>query len=144
MTHSCGVGMKIKRHVIAWFAVVVASSAWAQSAPQPLNLNLPPDSAGTANANASPAPTASGDPGINDNTIVDAMDASNPPTGPARMQPRSPYDGDRRSENSGASAARKCDDARYGASQLHGSATVDVIGGSHASGSYQSGVVSVS
>lgn len=136
--------MKIKRHIIAWFAVVAASSACAQSAPQPLNLNLPPDSAGLASASAAPVPRSSGDPGINDNAIVDAMDASNPPTEPARMQPGMPYDPDRLPQNSGASAARNCDDAKYGASQLHGSATVDVIGGSHASGNYQSGVVSVS
>lgn len=137
--------MKIKRHVIAaWLALVAASSASAQSSPQPLNLNLPPDAAGTYNASATPLPTGKGDPGINDNAIVDAMDASNPPIGPARKQSRLPYDPDRRSEDSGTSAARGCDDAKYGASQLHGSATVDVIGGSHASGNYQSGVVSVS
>lgn len=133
--------MKIKRHVIVWFAAVAASSACAQSAPQALNLNLPPDSAAAANASAAPVPGDKGDPKINDNAIVDAMDASNPPTRPARMRPGLPYDADRMQE---ASDARKCDDAKYGASQVHGSATVGVAGGSHGSGNYQSGVVNVS
>ena len=136
--------MKIKRHVFVWFAVVAASSACAQSAPQALNLNLPPDSAGTANASAAPLPGEKGDPNINDNAIVDAMDASNPPTEPARMQPGMPYDADRMSENSDASAAHRCDDAKYGTSQVHGSATVGVAGGNRISGSYQSGAVNIS
>jgi hypothetical protein len=48
------------------------------------------------------------------------------------------------SENPGASAARKCDDATYTQPQIHGAVTAGVVGGNHVSGNYQSGVVNVS
>ena len=134
-----GVGMKIKHHVIALFAAMVAASACAQSVPLPLNLNLPPNS----------VPTASVAPAQNKNSVAAApvtTDASKPSTNPAQMQPGVQYDdAEGMPEYSDASAAqKKCDDKTYNEPQVHGDMTVGVVAGNHVSGNYQSGVVNVS
>jgi hypothetical protein len=137
-----GVGMKIKRHVTACFAVVVAASACAQSVPQPLNLKLLPESVPAESA--PPAPAQSNNENAGAGTSA-AADASNPTTEPAQMQPDAQYDGPyRMTENPGASAARKCDNATYTQPQIHGDVTAGVVAGNHVSGNYQSGVVNIS
>jgi hypothetical protein len=134
--------MKIKRHVTALFAAVVAASACAQSATQPLNLKLPPESVPAESA--TPAPAQSNNEYVAPVTLA-AADASNPTAEPAQMQPGAQYVGPyRMSENPEASAARKCDDATYTQPQIHGAVTAGVVSGNHVSGNYQSGVVNVS
>jgi len=134
--------MKIKRHVTGLFAVVVAASACAQSATQPLNLKLPPESVPAESASAAPA--QSNDENSAAGTSA-AADASNPTAEPAQMQPGAQYAGPyRMSEDPEASAARKCGDATYTQPQIHGAVTAGVVGGNHVSGNYQSGVVNVS
>jgi len=134
--------MKIKRHVTALFAAVVAASACAQSATQPLNLKLPPESVPAESA--TPAPAQSNNENVAPVTLA-AADASNPAAEPAKIQPGAKYDGPyRMSENPEASTARKCDDATYTQPQIRGAVTAGVVGGNHVSGNYQSGVVNVS
>jgi hypothetical protein len=137
-----GVGMKIKRHVTGLFAAVVAATACAQSATQPLNLKLPPESVPAESA--SPAPAQGNNENVAPVTSAPA-NASNPAPESAQMQPVAEYAGPyRMSEDPEASAARKCDDATYTQPQIHGAVTAGVVGGNHVSGNYQSGVVNVS
>ena len=129
----------VKRYVTALLAGMIAASACAQSAPQPLNLKLPPERAPTESASAAPAPSNNENSTASTST---ATDASNPSAKPAQMQPGVQYDGPYGvSENP---EARKCDDATYSQPQVHGSMTMGVVGGNHVSGNYQSGVVNVS
>jgi len=134
--------MKIKRHVTGLFAAVMAASACAQSATQPLNLKLRPESVPAEST--SPAPVQGNNEEVAPVTSP-AADASSPTAEPAQMQPRAQYAGPyRMSENPEASAARKCDDATYTQPQIHGDVTAGVVAGNHVSGNYQSGVVYVS
>jgi hypothetical protein len=134
--------MKVPCHVTALLAALVAASAWAQSAPQPLNLKLPPETVPAETTVAAPGPAIDG------NAAVDALDAQGAPipaAGPEQMplgvqsdpagRPRNPY---------AATLPPKCDDATYNQPQMHGSVTAGVVGGSHVSGNYQSGTVNVS
>lgn len=135
--------MKHKSLVAALLAGMLAASAWAQSAPQPLNLKLPPESVSTESASAASVP------GNDGNAAVDALDAKRAPI-PAAEPEQAPLgvqygDPDRRPLNPNAAVMPpKCDDATYNQPQIHGGMSVGVVGGNHVSGNYQSGVVSVS
>ena len=133
--------MKVNGCITALFAVIVAASACAQSAPQPLNLNLPPDNIPPERVSAAPTPS-------NDKYLVaasTATDASNPPSKPAQLRSGAQYEGlDGMYENPEAQAAQKCDDATYSQLQVHGEVTAGVDGGNHDSGNYQSAVVHAS
>ena len=144
--------MPRKSNFILLVASVLATSAWAQSAPQPLNLTLPRDSvssqtdATTAPARSAeasstaavPAPAAGGQPSSANsappeshydataNQIVDAADSANRPVDAA---------------DSGKPA---CDDATYTQPQVHGSVGMGVVAGNHVSGNYQTGAVQLS
>ncbi|WP_018973629.1 hypothetical protein [Rudaea cellulosilytica] len=145
--------MPRKSNFILLVASVLATSAWAQSAPQPLNLTLPRDSvssqtdATTAPARSAkatstaavPAPAAatvqpssanSAPPDTHydatANQIVDAADSANRPVDVA---------------DSGKPA---CDDATYAQPQVHGSVGMGVVAGNHVSGNYQTGSVRLS
>jgi len=138
-----------KSNFILLVASVLATSAWAQSAPRPLNLTLPRDSvssqtdattapARSAEATAVSAPAAAtGQPSSASSTppdthydatanqIVDAADSANRPVDAA---------------DSGKPA---CDDATYAQPQVHGSVGMGVVAGNHVSGNYQTGAVQV-
>jgi len=141
--------MPRKSNFILLVASVLATSAWAQSAPQPLNLTLPRDSvssqtgaaparsAEASSTAAVPAPAAGGQPSSANsappeshydataNQIVDAADSANRPVDVA---------------DSGKPA---CDDATYRQPQVHGSVGMGVVAGNHISGNYQTGGVQV-
>jgi len=141
--------MPRKSNFILLVASVLATSAWAQSAPQPLNLTLPRDSvssqtgaaparsAEASSTAAVPAPAAGVQPSSANsappdthydataNQIVDAADSANRPVDVA---------------DSGKPA---CDDATYRQPQVHGSVGMGVVAGNHISGNYQTGGVQV-
>ena len=102
---------------------LLAGSAWAQSAPPPLDLKVPPS-----------IPTVSG------------ANAAKPPASAPGM-----YYGDTSSRVSGsavassgdADAAPACDDATYNKAQVHGSVSTTVVGGNHVSGTYNAGSVNL-
>lgn len=143
LTVNCliGIGMKFDSLLLVSTLAAISGSACAQSAPQTLDLNLPPNatamgaapaavaksvSAGSkVSAPQSPAvqaksgptvgtPTAQGS-GTNDNAIVDALDSRQP----------------------------ACNDDNYGKPQVHGSVGVGVMAGNHVSGNYQTGSLQV-
>ena len=142
--------MPRKSNFILLVASVLATSAWAQSTPQPLNLTLPRDSvssqtgaaparsAEASSTAAVPAPAAGGQPSSANsappeshydataNQIVDAADSANRPVDAA---------------DSGKPA---CDDATYTQPQVHGSVGMGVVAGNHVSGNYQTGSVRLS
>jgi len=107
-------------------ACLLAAPAWAQSASQPLNLKLPPQSdmppTDLPARSASTAKPASSTPGM--------------------------YYGDTSGSTSHAdersAGLQRCDDSTYNQAQVHGSVGMGVVAGNHASGNYQTGAVSVS
>lgn len=134
--------MKVARRVTALIAGIIAASAFAQSAPQPLNLKLPPDSVPNQSASAAPALNDQADAG---GTTPPIADAPGPSAKSAQLQPGVRYDDpDGMPEYADVPARPKCDDATYGQAQVHGDVTMGVVGGNHISGNYQSGVVNVS
>ena len=133
--------MKIKRPVSAVLIAIVAVSAWAQSAPQPLNLKLPPEAVSAESATPGPA--------VDGNAAVDAMDAKGAPipAGDSDQMPSGmPQDNrDDKPLNPNATVLpRKCDDSTYNQPQIHGDMSVGVVGGNHVSGNYQAGRLNVS
>lgn len=131
-------------------ATVLATSAWEQSAPQPLNLTLPRDSV-SSQADTTTVPARSAEatstaavpspaaltvqlPAANStppdshynetaNQIVDAADSANRPLDAAD------------------SGKPTCNDAAYAQPQVHGSLGMGVVAGNHISGNYQTGSV---
>ena len=139
-----------KSNLILLAASVLATSAWAQSARQPLNLTLPPDSVSSstdttavparsakatstvavpasAAATVQPPPANSTSPDTHydetANRIVDAADSANRPVDAA--------DSDKPA----------CNDAAYAQPQVHGSVGMGVVAGDRISGNYQTGSV---
>jgi hypothetical protein len=111
--------MTPQRLISIFAASLLATSAWAQSASQPLNLKLPPSDLPAASATA--APPARDAPGV--------------------------YYGDKSGRTDAddvAAAAPACDDATYNQPQVHGSVGMGVVGGNHLSGDYQTGTVNLS
>ncbi len=115
--------MRIQWFLPALLIGLLSTSTWAQTADKPLNLKLPPGDlpAASSSAVAAPAPVSTA-PGV--------------------------YYGDtsgRMGNIEVASDARPpCDDSTYNQPQVHGSVGMGVMGGSRASGDYQTGTVSVS
>ena len=107
-------------------ACLLAAPAWAQSASQPLNLKLPPQS--------DMPPT---------DLPAHAGSASKPASSTPGM-----YYGDTSGSTSHAdersASLQRCDDSTYNQAQMHGSVGMGVVAGNHTSGNYQTGTVSVS
>lgn len=114
-------------HTVAFAAACLLSgSAMAQSAKAPLNLQLPPSDmpVSASTAAARPAITANGNP-----TSAPGVYYGDHSTPPARVDERV--------------AAQHCDDSTYNQTQLHGSASMGVMGGNHVSGNYQSATLNM-
>ncbi|MBS0584635.1 MAG: hypothetical protein JSS42_16215 [Proteobacteria bacterium] len=150
--------MKIHRYLIAFVASVLTSSAWAQPAPQTLNLTLPPGSV-TASSFAAPAKDADKTAATATTTAATTMITTTvtqalQPTAQSNAQ----YDADANAAVDAADAAgasvdtadssrmrpASCDDATYNQAQVHGSLGMGVVGGNHISGNYQTGNVNIS
>lgn len=120
------------RTAILIAACSVAGAACAQSATSPLNLKLSPQAdipPPAMSVGSAPAPSGT---------------AATPPSHHAAP---GIYYGDT-SGRTGVgeqrvAAAPKCDDATYNQPQTHGSIGMGVMGGSHMSGNYQTGTVSM-
>lgn len=133
--------MKTTRIATSLFAVsLLAGTAWAQTssnqAPPPLNLKLPQvnhmpsDLPAAGSSSASPANGAG------------AASASKPSGAPGA------YYGDTsgsmgNTDDSTARSSQTCDDSTYNKAQVHGDVGMGVTSGSHMSGSYQTGAVSI-
>ena len=107
-------------------ACLLAAPAWAQSASQPLNLKLPPQS---------------------DMPPTDLPARSASTTKPASSMPGMYY-GDTSGNTSHAdersASLQRCDDSTYNQAQMHGSVGMGVVAGNHTSGNYQTGAVNIS
>ncbi|MEO8811041.1 MAG: hypothetical protein ABI386_12430 [Rhodanobacter sp.] len=119
--------MRIQRFLPALLAVLLTTSAWAQSAARPLNLKLPPSqlpasSSSSADSSSNTAASASSAPGVYYGDTSGRMGNTEVATG----------------------ARAACDDSTYNKAQVHGSVGMGVVGGNHISGNYQTGSVSVS
>ena len=104
---------------------LLVGSAWAQSAPPPLNLNVPVANAATFNnpsaAGATAAKSAASAPGMFYGDTSGTAVAS----------------------NAGPNAKPACDDPNYNKAQVHGSVSTTVVGGNHISGTYNTGTVNL-
>lgn len=117
--------MKTIRHAALLAASLIATTAWAQDAGKPLNLKLPPQSdmppTDLPARSASTAKPASSTPGM--------------------------YYGDTSGSTSHAdersASLQRCDDSTYNQAQVHGSASMGVMGGNHISGNYQSATLNI-
>lgn len=130
--------MKMNRYLIATVAGALAASAWAQSTPPTLNLNLPANST-TATAQT-PAPAKAA------NKVAAAVVTTTAASTPALQNPPqsgTQYDADANAivdaADSRTSAA--CNDAAYSQPQVHGSIGMGVVAGNHVNGNYQTGNV---
>lgn len=105
--------------------LLAGTAALGQTAPPPLNLQVPPAVAPAAAASVAPRP---------------AVDRFGNPVSPPGV-----YYGDTsgRTYSTAARQAPPCDDAAYGRTQTHGSVSVGVMGGNHVSGNYQTSTFSV-
>ena len=115
---------------------LLVGSVWAQSASQPLNLKLPAgDSAPSSKLPASSSTNAS-------------ADTSQPATAGTSAKPApGVYYGDTSGRMGNAdrdtASSQACDDSTYNQPQVHGSVGMGVVGGSHMSGTYQTGAVNI-
>lgn len=113
----------IRTAVFAAAACLLAGSAVAQSTSAPLNLQLPPSDmpavAGTAAA-AHPATDRNGNPTSAPGVYYGDHSGPAIPASETRV-----------------AAQQRCDDSTYNQTQLHGSASMGVMGGNHVSGNYQ-------
>ena len=118
--------MKINRYLIASIASALAASAWAQSTPPALNLNLPPSRA-TA---ASPSPA----PAKDTNKVAIAVVTTTAATTAALQNPPpagAHYDANANAivDAADSRALAACDNAAYGQPQVHGSIGMGVVAG---------------
>ncbi|MGH8041486.1 MAG: hypothetical protein ACREPN_05515 [Rudaea sp.] len=133
--------MKFNRYFIASIASALSASAWAQSTPQALNLNLPPSSATTASKTVAPA-KSTGNAAIAAVTTTAATTIQ--PAAQNQAQLGVQYDANANAIVDAAdSRTPGCNDATYGKPQVHGSIGMGVVAGNHISGNYQTGSVNV-
>ena len=110
---------------------LLSGAACAQSANQPLNLQLPPGGVPAAASTVSSHPTPH-----------PVMDAHGNPTSPPGV-----YYGDTSGRvypaSARSSATQRCDDSTFNQPQVHGSASMGVMGGNHVSGNYQAATINM-
>jgi hypothetical protein len=118
------------RNAVLLAACVVAGAASAQAARPPLNLQLPPSDLPAAASTAASRPSS--------HATTDRY--GNP------VSPPGVYYGDtsgRPAATDARVASQRCDDATYNQPQMHGSASVGVMGGNHVSGNYQAATINM-
>ena len=128
-----------RRAITALATSLLVTAAWAQTAGQPLNLKLPPNSSVPASSSTVPQPAhaSTSQPNPSAVTINGAR--------PSSSQSPGVYYGDTSGARGGdQTAAVTCDDSTYNKPQVHGDVAMGVVSGSHiGTGSYQSGAVNV-
>ena len=123
--------MNAIRNAALLSALVVAGAASAQTAKPPLNLQLPPSDLPVAASTAASHPTS--------RSVVDRY--GNPVSPPGVYY--GDHSGPATSPTGARVAAQHCDDATYNQPQMHGSASVGVMGGNHVSGNYQAATINM-
>ncbi|GLQ97176.1 hypothetical protein [Dyella mobilis] len=129
-----------RRAITALATSLLITAAWAQTASQPLNLKLPPNSSNSlpaaSTSSAAPAHAASSQPNPSAITVNGARPAASPGV----------YYGDTSGKrgNERTAGVPTCDDSTFNKPQVHGDVGMGVVSASHfGTGSYQSGAVSV-
>ena len=142
--------MPRKSNLILLATSILATSAWAQSAPQPLNLTLPRDSVSSqTDANTAPAPSTTATSTV---AVPGPTAATAQPSSANSAPPDTHYDATANQIVDAADSANRpldaadsgkptCNDAAYAQPQVHGSVGMGVVAGNHISGNYQTGSV---
>ncbi|MGA9342722.1 MAG: hypothetical protein WBV61_10410 [Rhodanobacteraceae bacterium] len=135
--------MKIKRSVVAGIACVLASSAWAQTAPpKPLTLTLPSESRPIADPAPAHDVSVESAPVAKATAAAATVATASASSGSPALQPGVYYgDTSARPVRADRADARGCDDSIYNQPQVHGSVGVGVVAGNHISGNYQTGTI---
>lgn len=142
----------MKRTITVIATSLLAASAWAQTAGQPLNLKLPASSDLPAAASTTAPPAAA-------NAATQSVAASAPQASAGARAPGTPTAGSNApgvyyGDTSGrlgdsqsamtAAPAQACDDSTYNQPQMHGSVGMGVVSASHmGSGSFEGGNVNI-
>jgi hypothetical protein len=122
--------MNAIRNAVLLAACLAAGAASAQTPKPPLNLQLPPSDMPAAASTAASRPASK-----------PATDRYGNPVSPPGV-----YYGDTSGRPANVDervAAQRCDDATYNQTQMHGSASMGVMAGSHVSGNYQTATVNM-
>jgi hypothetical protein len=133
-----------RRAITALAASLLVTTAWAQSASQPLNLKLPPNSvaSSTATPPATPPPASASSSQPNPSAIT--INGKPPTSSNAPGVYYGDHSNTTRSSDTAQAGAPACDDSTYNKTQVHGDVGVGVVSGSHiGTGSYQSGDVTM-
>lgn len=119
------------RNAVLLATCLVAGAACAQAPVQPLNLTLPPADVPAAASSSATHPVSHA-----------ATDSHGNPTSAPGV-----YYGDHSGSTTPPDdervAAQRCDDATYNQTQMHGSASMGVMGGNHVSGNYQAATINL-
>ena len=133
--------MKINRYLIASITGLLAASAWADSAPKVLNLNLPPTDFTAANPNTTAAKTTAK---VARAPVTQPSATSMQSATPSATRTNMHYDAAANAIVDAADSHKSaCDDANYGKPQIHGDIGLGVVAGNHVSGNYQTGTFNV-
>ncbi|HTV85893.1 MAG TPA: hypothetical protein VME63_10815 [Dyella sp.] len=130
--------------ITALAASLLATTAWAQSASQPLNLKLPPNSvtSSTAAAPASPPPASASSSQPNPSAIT--INGKPPTASDAPGVYYGDHSNTTRADSTAQAGPPACDDSTYNKPQVHGDVGMGVVSGSHiGTGSYQSGNITM-
>lgn len=128
--------MNLKRPILVLAGAMLASSVWAQTATQPLNLKLSPgDVPATSSTAAAPARSTS--------TTSTTNSTSSTTSKPAPGVYYGDTSGRMGNNERDTAATQQCDDSTYNQAQMHGSVGMGVVGGNHVSGNYQTGSVDI-
>lgn len=145
--------MKTARTTAFLVACLLSATAWAQSSSSTLNLRIPANVPAAPASTATPVETdASRAVAASTTTAAPANQANqaNPGNSAYAKDPPGTYYGDtsgRLGDSQAAlsqPAAVTCDDATYNQPQVHGAVSTGVMAGSHTSGSYTAGGVTLS
>lgn len=140
--------MNVKWQPIALAFALLTSSAWAQTANQPLNLKLPPTDLLPASGSTAAAPASSSTASKAANSAT-AQTAGSSTAKPGVSNAPGVYYGDTsgntyHSDENAFAPRPPCDDSTYNDAQVHGSLSTGVVSASHGgSGSYEGGEVNI-
>jgi len=144
--------MKTARTTAILAACLLSATAWAQSSNAPLNLKIPANMPAAAASTSAPATTdaaVQASPAANTASSAPTTQANTSNSAYAKDPPGTYYgDHSGRLGDSQAALGQQpavtCDDATYNQPQVHGAVSTGVMAGSHTSGSYTAGGVTLS
>jgi hypothetical protein len=142
--------MNIKPLFLASAISLLASSAWAQSSTQPLNLKLPANLPASSSTAATPASSSSASSKSASTAATAGRNGSANNAAAANNPPISTTPGVYYGDTSGrlgdndTADSQRCDDSKYDKAQVHGAVSTGITSGSHmGTSTYEGGTINV-